>query len=60
MKKMIKNLCKLVLGGILGTFILFAFIQLVGLFVTILENNFWLIIPLIITIATMLWQEIKK
>jgi len=60
MKKMIKNLCKLTLGGILGTIIIVAFLQLVGLMVNIIENNFWLIIPLIVIIAIMLKKEFEK
>lgn len=63
MKKILKSLKSLLLnliGGIIGTCLILIFFDILGRIVNVIENNFWLIIPLSI-FAIGLWiREINK
>lgn len=60
MKKSLVNLLKLILGGVIGTTIIFSAICIMQIVVNIIANNFWLIIPLIIAVAILTYKEAIK
>ena len=54
MKKFLKSLLLNLIGGIIGTCLILIFFDILGRIVNVIENNFWLIIPLSI-FAIGLW-----
>ena len=46
MKKMIKELVKNLIGGIVGTALVLGFFYVLGLIMQVIECHFWLMIPL--------------
>ena len=48
MKKMIKELVKNLIGGIIGTALVLGFFYVLGLIMQVIECHFWLMIPLTI------------
>ena len=63
MKKILKNLKSLLLnliGGIIGVCLILIFFDILGRIVNVLENNFWLMIPLSIGVIALWIREINK
>lgn len=46
MKKIIKELVKNLIGGIIGTALVLGFFYVLGLIMQVIECHFWLMIPL--------------
>lgn len=63
MKKILKSLKSLLLnliGGIIGVCLILIFFDILGRIVNVLENNFWLMIPLSIGAIALWIREINK
>lgn len=63
MKKILKSLKSLLLnliGGIIGVCLILIFFDILGRIVNVLENNFWLMIPLSIGVIALWIREINK
>ena len=63
MKKILKSLKNLLLnliGGIIGVCLILIFFDILGRIVNVLENNFWLMIPLSIGVIALWIREINK
>ena len=63
MKKILKSLKSLLLnliGGIIGVCLILIFFDILGRIVNVLENNFWLMIPLSIGVVALWIREINK
>ena len=63
MKKILKSLKSLLLnliGGIIGVCLILIFFDILGRIVNVLENNFWLMIPLSIGVIALWIKEINK
>ena len=63
MKKILKSLKSLLLnliGGIIGVCLILIFFDILGRIVNVLENNFWLMIPLSIGAIALWIKEINK
>ena len=63
MKKILKSLKSLLLnliGGIIGICLILIFFDILGRIVNVLENNFWLMIPLSIGVIALWIREINK
>lgn len=63
MKKILKSLKSLLLnliGGIIGVCLILIFFDILGRIVNVLENNFWLMIPLSIGAVALWIREINK
>ena len=63
MKKILKSLKSLLLnliGGIIGVYLILIFFDILGRIVNVLENNFWLMIPLSIGAIALWIREINK
>ena len=63
MKKILKSLKNLLLnliGGIIGVCLILIFFDILGRIVNVLENNFWLMIPLSIGAIALWIREINK
>lgn len=48
MKKLVKELVKNLIGGIVGTALILGFFYILGLIMQVIECHFWLMIPLTI------------
>lgn len=48
MKKLVKELVKNLIGGIVGTALVLGFFYILGLIMQVIECHFWLMIPLTI------------
>lgn len=62
-KKILKSLKSLLLnliGGIIGVCLILIFFDILGRIVNVLENNFWLMIPLSIGVIALWIREINK
>ena len=63
MKKILKSLKSLLfnlIGGIIGVCLILIFFDILGRIVNVLENNFWLMIPLSIGVIALWIREINK
>ena len=63
MKKILKSLKSLLLnliGGIIGVCLILIFFDILGRIVNVLENNFWLMIPLSIGAIGLWIRELNK
>ena len=63
MKKILKSLKSLLfnlIGGIIGACLILIFFDILGRIVNVLENNFWLMIPLSIGVIALWIREINK
>ena len=63
MKKILKSLKSLLLnliGGIIGVCLILIFFDILGRIINVLENNFWLMIPLSIGVIALWIREINK
>ena len=60
MKKFLKSLLFNLIGGIIGVCLILIFFDILGRIVNILENNFWLMIPLSIGAIALWIKEINK
>ena len=60
MEKIIKELMKNLIGGIIGTGLVFLFFYIIGVVEQFIENHFWLMIPLGIIVFIMLLKEVSN
>ena len=60
MEKIVKELMKNLIGGIIGTLLILGFFFILGMIEQIILNHFWLIIPLIILVIKMIINEIDN
>lgn len=60
MKKFLKSLLFNLIGGIIGVCLILIFFDILGRIVNILENNFWLMIPLSIGAIGLWIKELNK
>ena len=60
MKKFLKSLLFNLIGGIIGVCLILIFFDILGRIVNVLENNFWLMIPLSIGAIALWIREINK
>lgn len=63
MKKILKSLKSLLfnlIGGIIGVCLILIFFDILGRIVNVLENNFWLMIPLSIGAIGLWIRELNK
>ena len=60
MKKMLLEILLNLIGGIIGVCLILIFFDILGRIVNVLENNFWLMIPLSIGVITLWIREINK
>ena len=60
MEKIIKELMKNLIGGIIGTLLILGFFYILGIIEQFIENHFWLIIPLGILVISMIFKEINN
>lgn len=60
MEKIIKELMKNLIGGIIGTGLILLFFFILGIIEQFIENHFWLIIPLGILVISMIFKEINN
>lgn len=60
MKKFLKSLLLNLIGGIIGVCLILIFFDILGRIVNVLENNFWLMIPLSIGVIVLWIREINK
>lgn len=60
MKKFLKSLLFNLIGGIIGVCLILIFFDILGRIVNVLENNFWLMIPLSIGVIALWIKEINK
>lgn len=60
MKKFLKSLLFNLIGGIIGVCLILIFFDILGRIVNVIENNFWLIIPLSIGTIGLWIKELNK
>lgn len=63
MKKILKSLKSLLfnlIGGIIGVCLILIFFDILGRIVNVIENNFWLMIPLSIGAISLWIKELNK
>ena len=60
MEKIIKELMKNIIGGIIGTILILGIFFIIGIIEQFIENHFWLIIPLSILVLIMILKEIEN
>lgn len=60
MKKFLKSLLFNLIGGIIGVCLILIFFDILGRIVNVLENNFWLMIPLSIGAIGLWIRELNK
>lgn len=60
MDKIIKELMKNLIGGIIGTILILGIFFIIGIIEQFIENHFWLIIPLSILVLIMIFKEIEN
>lgn len=60
MKKFLKSLLFNLIGGIIGVCLILIFFDILGRIVNVLENNFWLMIPLSIGAIGLWIKELNK
>lgn len=60
MKKFLKSLLFNLIGGIIGVCLILIFFDILGRFVSFVENNFWLMIPLSIGAIGLWIRELNK
>ena len=60
MKKFLKSLLFNLIGGIIGVCLILIFFDILGRIVNVIENNFWLIIPLSIGAIGLWIKELNK
>lgn len=60
MKKFLKNLLFNLIGGVIGVCLILIFFDILGRIVNVLENNFWLMIPLSIGAIGLWIKELNK
>lgn len=60
MEKIIKELMKNIIGGIIGTILILGIFFIIGIIEQFIENHFWLIIPLSILVLIMIFKEIEN
>lgn len=60
MDKIIKELMKNLIGGIIGTLLILGFFYILGIIEQFIENHFWLMIPLGIIIFIMILKEVSN
>lgn len=60
MKKMLLEILLNLIGGIIGVCLILIFFDILGRIVNVLENNFWLMIPLSIGVIALWIREINK
>lgn len=60
MEKIIKELMKNLIGGIIGTILILGIFFIIGIIEQFIENHFWLIIPLSILVLIMIFKEIEN
>ena len=60
MEKIIKELMKNIIGGIIGTILILGIFFIIGIIEQFIENHFCLIIPLSILVLIMIFKEIEN
>lgn len=60
MKKVFKSIIKNLIGGVIGTGLVLLFFYILGIIEQIIENHFWLMIPLTIYIIYLFFEEINR
>lgn len=60
MEKIIKELTKNIIGGIIGTLLILGFFFILGIIEQFIENHFWLMIPLSIIVIVMILKEVSN
>lgn len=60
MKKFLKSLLFNLIGGVIGVCLILIFFDILGRIVNVLENNFWLMIPLSIGAIGLWIKELNK
>ena len=58
MKKLVKELVKNLIGGIVGCGLVLGFFYVLGLIMEVIECHFWLMIPLTIYVIHLILKEI--
>ena len=60
MKKFLKNLLFNLIGGVIGVCLILIFFDILGRIVNVLENNFWLMIPVSFGAIGLWIKELNK